>query len=345
MRQRFGLQGTISATGGSTGEPTPYLHDPAMLVATTATRHFVRLQFGWRPGLATVCVWGSERDIGKQRTLRNRLSSFLRNDWLVDGYSLSSNTVDAVLKQLRRHREIAVFGFTSMLEYVAREVVNRGMLSLPGRVRVAWNGGEMLFPQQSELFRRAFGVPILNLYGGREIGAMCYQTASGNPLWVLRPLVFVEIVDDAGKPVPPGEAGRLILTSTICRGTPFLRYDIGDVGCSAAEDYDEAGIRELRELHGRSAGLLRLPSGKVINCLYWNHFFKEFGEVQQFQVVVVKDRELLLRLKGTPWKEERDNQVRQLLQKFLGDIPIKIAWVEQIPLTIQGKLVQVIHEC
>jgi len=344
MRERFGLLGSISSTGGSTGEPTPYLHDPQMLLATTAARHFARLQCGWYPGLATICLWGSERDIGKQRTLRNRFSACLRNEWLVDGYSLGDQTVDRVRSLLRRHRRVAVYGFTSMLEFVARELLAQGTLPPPGQVLAAWNGGEMLFPEQSELFRRAFGVPILNFYGGRELSAMACQTALGDSLQVLRPLVFVEIVDEAGNPAPPGQSGRLVWTSTVCRGTPLLRYDVGDIGCSAPEDQDEAGVRALTQLQGRAAGLLKLPTGKTINCLFWNHLFKEFQEVQHFQVVIVKDRELLLNLKGTPWAGSREDHLRRILRQFLGEMPVRVAWVDRIPLSAQAKLVQVVRQ-
>ena len=55
-----------------------------------------------------------------------------------------------------------------LLEFVAQRVLETGRRIRPGVVRTAWNGGEMLFPQQCELFRQAFGVPLLNRYGGRE---------------------------------------------------------------------------------------------------------------------------------------------------------------------------------
>ena len=42
------------ATGGSTGEPTPYLHDPGMLRAATAARLYSRLRMGWKPGMPTM---------------------------------------------------------------------------------------------------------------------------------------------------------------------------------------------------------------------------------------------------------------------------------------------------
>ena len=74
------------------------------------------------------------------------------------------------MRLVRRHSRVAIYGFTSMLEFLAREVVAREILLPPGRVVTAWSGGEMLYPEQSDVFRRSFGVPILNCYGGRELG-------------------------------------------------------------------------------------------------------------------------------------------------------------------------------
>jgi phenylacetate-CoA ligase len=245
---------------------------------------------------------------------------------------------------MKRHESVAIYGFTSMLEFVARQVLQTGDLPPIGRVCTAWNGGEMLFETQSALFKKAFGVPILNYYGGRELSTMAYQPAAGASLNVVRPFMFLEIVDEEGKPVEPGKTGRLIWTSTICRGTPFLRYDIGDVGCYESSDSDESGIRGIKELQGRYAGLLRLPNGKTISCLFWNHFFKDFPEVEQFQVVLYEDREIHLRLKGSSFSHKRENDFRYILVNFIGEIPVKINWLPRIPLTAQGKLVQVVRE-
>jgi phenylacetate-CoA ligase len=295
--------------------------------------------------MPVICVWGSERDIGKhKKSLRNRISYSLLNYWLIDGYSLDHKTVDSVLKLITRHSRVAIYGFTSMLEFVAREVLRRGDLPSHGKVRTAWNGGEMLFDTQSDLFQKAFGVPILNFYGGREMGALAYQPSAGSPLRVLRPLLFVEIVDDNGKPVQPGMTGRLIWTSTVNRGTPFLRYDNGDIGCYGTGDCDESGIFSIRELQGRQAGLLKLPNGKTINCIFWNHLFKEFSEIEQFQVALLGDQQVQLRLKGTPFTPQRENECRQTLKNLLGQTPVDISWLDKIPLTQQGKLVQVVRE-
>lgn len=343
IRSRFGVTGIISSTGGSTGEPTPYLHDPRMIYATTASRLYCRYKFGWRPGMPTIKLWGSERDIGKQTTWTGKLRSFLRNDWLIDSYRLDDRIVDKLLFLLDKHAPAAVYGFTSILDFVANQIIERGVEIPPGAVLTAWNGGEMLFESHIERFRRAFGVPILNLYGGRELSAMAYQPTESAPLRVLRPHLFLEIVDDNGKPTPPGKPGRLLWTSTVCRGTPFLRYDIGDVGAYDARGFDESGIFEISALHGRRAGLLQIGD-KTISALYWNHLFKGFPEVRQFQVVILGHDALHFRLVGSGFSSERKGELLETVTTFLGPVSIGIQWMDRLPLTPQGKLVQVIHE-
>jgi phenylacetate-CoA ligase len=344
LQSRFHLRGMARSTGGSTGEPTVFFHDEPMMRATNAASTFTRVKMGWRPGMATVKVWGSERDIQRKVAWRPRAYNVLLREMVVDGYCLDDQTVDHVLGLLLANRRAALWGFTSMLDFIAREVVKRGTVLPEGLVSTAWNGGEMLFAEHTENFRKAFGLPILNRYGGRELSVMACQFRDNGPMHVMRPWVFLEVVNDKDLPAAPGESGRLLWTSTICRGTPFLRYEIGDMGAFRASDVDEAGIAALHELHGRSAGILELPDGRTINCLYWNHLLKEFPEVHQFQVILGKDRKLRLLLRGAGFTSSRQLELHTTLTSFLGSLSIDIEWVEQIPVTSRGKLLQVVRE-
>jgi len=344
MARRFGLTGRIDASGGSTGEPVRFFHDMPALLAATSLNTWTRERMGWRPGMATLVVWGSERDIGKRLSRQTRLNNWLLRDFILDGFQLRRETAERLVDLLQAHRPVAIYGYTSMLESLARQVLDAGWRVPPGAVRTAWNGGEMLFPEQSDLFQQAFGVPILNRYGGRELSVIACQFGAGEPLRVLRPWQFVEIVNDAGKPAAPGEAGRLLLTSTLGRGTPFLRYEIEDLGSSAASCQDESGIFALSQLEGRVAGMLRLPDGRMINNIFWNHAFKEFREVRQFQVRVKKDGALHILLCGASMPTGREQELLGLLRHLLGDVPVTLEWVAEIPPSKSGKLLQVVKE-
>ena len=52
----------------------------------------------------------------------------------------------------------------------------------------------MLHDEQVTRFRDVFGVPILNYYGGRELGTIAAQHEAGGPLHLVRPYVFVELI-------------------------------------------------------------------------------------------------------------------------------------------------------
>jgi phenylacetate-CoA ligase len=342
--RNFGIAGAVGSTGGSTGEPTHFFHDTKMGRACQAALYYTRQQMGWQPGMPTIIVWGSERDIGRDTPWKVRLNGQWRNEYLLDGYHLGDQTVSRVLEIVRQRAPVAIYGFTSMLEYIADSILKRNAALQPGLVAAAWNGGEMLFQEQRDVFRRGFGHPLLNAYGGRELSTMACQGSENGYLEIVRPWLVLEIVDEAGRPVGPGEGGRLIWTSTICRGTPFLRYDIGDLGTYNSDGVNESGISAIAELHGRVAGLLELPDGRKINNIYWNHLFKEIPEVRQFQVTLRSAGTLDVLLCGAGFSNEREQQVRTVLRNFLGRVPVHLMWVDEIPRSAQGKLIQVIRE-
>jgi phenylacetate-CoA ligase len=344
-----GVAGIHCSTGGSTGEPTAFLHDAGTVRTIGALQYLTRRAVGWTPGQPTICVWGAQRDIGQgltgYRAWRHAMTNRLARLIEVDGFSLTDETARRVYDALRAAGGgAAIYGFSSMLDHVAAVVERRGWPVPQGLVGTAWNGGEMLFDEQVARFRRVFGLPIRNYYGGRELGTIGAQREAGGPLHLVRPFVFVELIGDDGRPVEPGTPGRVIVTSTENRGTPFVRYDIGDVAMCRAEGMDASGVTRLDALLGRTASILELPSGAKVNNIYWNHLFKEVDEIAQFQVRLRADGTLRLDFVGRPFEPQREAWLRGILGRFLGPIPVEIAWVEAIAPTRLGKRLQVVVE-
>jgi phenylacetate-CoA ligase len=344
MQRRFGLRGRTNATGGSTGEPTRFFLDTPMLRASRGGDFYTRIKMGWRPGMSTIIVWGSDRDIGRQSKPLYRLAHALYGNRLVPGFEVDDQSIARILAIVRSEAPVAIYGYSSLLEHLAERTLAAGTQPPAGSVAAAWNGGEMLYDHQVQSFKCAFGVPILNRYGGRELSTMAFQEHEGAHLRVLRPWVLVEILDASGNPAAPGEPGRLVVTSTICRGTPFLRYDVGDLGICSEADIDESGVRTIARLEGRHAGAMRLSGGRFVSALYWNHLMKDYPEVNQFQVRLKAEGPISILLVGTGFTSTRADQLRDALRIVWKDQPVDLVWTESIPRSPQGKLMQVIQE-
>ena len=66
-------------------------------------------------------------------------------------------------------------------------------------------------------------------YGSREMalgGAICCQAHAG--MHLRENHVIAEIVDEAGRPLPPGERGELVITTIGMEAMPLIRYRTGD---------------------------------------------------------------------------------------------------------------------
>ena len=66
-------------------------------------------------------------------------------------------------------------------------------------------------------------------YGSREMalgGAICCQAHAG--MHLRENHVIAEIVDEAGRPLPPGETGELVISTIGMEAMPLIRYRTGD---------------------------------------------------------------------------------------------------------------------
>jgi phenylacetate-CoA ligase len=74
-----------------------------------------------------------------------------------------------------------------------------------------------------------WGGELFSTYGLTEAGLAFHECPEHRGLHSHPDLVIVEIVDDAGRPVPEGEAGELVITTLQVEGMPLVRYRTGDV--------------------------------------------------------------------------------------------------------------------
>ncbi len=89
------------------------------------------------------------------------------------------------------------------------------------------NGLELL--PLGKLLEETWQAPLFSTYASTEMATSfneCEARCGGH----LRPeLAYVEILDDDGNPVPPGETGEVTVTPLGVKGMPLLRFRTGDI--------------------------------------------------------------------------------------------------------------------
>lgn len=330
----------INSTGGSTGEPVFYLRSRRLdRQGAGASQAMLRL-LGWRPGLARVSLWGSERDIGRAERKTGWLERLLADSVLIGGFAPGEREYRRFVDAVQQHRGCAVYGFTSLLVDCARIMLDRGWDIAPGTVSTAWVGAEKLEDEHRELFHKAFHVRLRDHYGSRECSSIAAECEHGTRH--VNPRYIIEVVDyDTRRPVAAGKEGVLLVTDLFNDATPLIRYEIGDIG---AADWGEChcGRRGLRltTLSGRIAEMFSLPSGRRVSSLYFNHLLKQYPAVHQFQVLQLADELFEVHYTGEELAAEDSSQIGQIAGRFLEGARIRVAYVAHLDRSPSGKLVQ-----
>ena len=199
--------------------------------------------------------------------------------------------------------------------------------------------GEMLRAGVHELCREAWGAKLTDIYSAVELGNIALQCPEGERYHVQSEGVVVEVLDDEGRPCPPGTVGRLVMTSLHNFAMPLIRYEIGDYAEAGAPCSCGRGLPVISRIAGRARGMLTAPDGKR----YWPYFgsrgLLDVAPVKQMQVVQ-KDRELLeVRLVvASPLSGDQEERLRRHLHADLpAGLKLAFSYWERIPRSAGGK--------
>jgi phenylacetate-CoA ligase len=165
---------------------------------------------------------------------------------------------------------------------------------LQGRLRIAPTLVATTSEVQTADMRRrmgeAWGLDPIDFYGTTEALVVAAGRQGQAGMDVLEDLVVVEVVDQRGRPVPPGGPGhKVLLTSLVNRVQPLLRYELTD-SVTMAEGPNPLGLPYARiaAVDGRSDDIVTLPApggGRVaVHPFRLRAPFSELLEVRQYQV-------------------------------------------------------------
>ncbi|MCA1847137.1 MAG: phenylacetate--CoA ligase family protein, partial [Actinobacteria bacterium] len=134
--------------------------------------------------------------------------------------------IDEIVDGLNQIQPDVVMSYPSALLGLAHEAAAGRLRISPRRIRV---GAEPLLPEIRLAAEQTWGVPVLNSYGASEAGGMAISCDHGPGLHLVEDLTIVEAVDDAGRPVGPGErSAKLYVTNLYNTTLPLIRYELTD---------------------------------------------------------------------------------------------------------------------
>jgi phenylacetate-coenzyme A ligase PaaK-like adenylate-forming protein len=281
----------VLSTSGTTGRRGVFLFDPAEWIAAIAA---ITRPIAWsgaanslrRPPksalIASATPWHYSARIG--RSLSTRLLPTLRLD--------AAEPLAILVQRLNDWQPTALAVYPSVLTQLADEQL-AGRLAIP-LTNVA-TSAEVLTAATRRRVEQAWGIRVFDTYGATEYAPIAAECALGNK-HLFEDRAIIEVVDEQGRAVAPGERGdRMLLTLLERRTQPLIRYEISDM------------VRELPGQCGcgRSFRMIESIEGRVEDVLY---FAPRAGGEQRIAIHPNLFHAILETVPATGWQVVHDDQ-------------------------------------
>lgn len=333
------------SSGGSTGEPLVFDISGERVASRVACRQRVSRWWGTSVGDSELALWGAPLELTRQdwvRGLRDRLMA----TQLLSAYELNEATMSRYLDVLERRRFRQIFAYPSAIYRLCRHACKEGRSLRALGTKVVFVTSEMLYPHQRELITATFGCPVANGYGGRDSGFIAHECPQGG-MHVMADAVIAEVVDEAGRSVPLGESGEIVVTDLYSAESPFLRYATGDVGAlSALPCSCGRPLPLLASLDGRSNDSIVTPDGRVMHGQSVVSLLMEIEGIEQFRIRQLRPDHFHIQIvRDDRFRPESEEGIRRRwCARLRSQVELTFEYVPGFPPERSGKFRHIISE-
>ena len=334
---RTAFHGRKHHTGGTTGELFTYYQDSGAWALNWALkmRTFEWGGFSFGKDRLGVMAGGS---LATQRSALDRNFLWRRacNCYSMPITHLDEVAMEKYFEQLQRQHIRFLRGYPSALATFAlflRDADER----LP--MESVFTTAEILYPQQREVMMQVFGCEVYDTYGCGDGMGHATECELHKGLHVCPEVSVMQIVDEQGNEVSPGEEGEVVLTSLFDYTMPLIRYAPGDRAvlkegrCSCGRN----GMM-LERIAGRAVDVFRLANGRVLNGLSIP-FEDLHQDLVRFQLVQeTPDRVVMKIVPRNTVNIDLVERVKSVMRHHCGEgITVEIRIVDYIEVPPSGK--------
>ena len=308
-----------NSTSGSSGSPLRFFTDRHSKSFRKAALNRNRRWLGIHIGDPIVHLWGSPIDQQLAEALRGRIRARVTRETFLSAYKIGDDDFAKYAGIIQRTGARLLVGYPSVLTEFANFCGVRA-IRFP-RLQAVISSAEALYGHHRKDIEQNFGVPLYNRYGSREVGDIAHEIPGQNGLVVNSDRILVEIINNNGEPCAPGVLGQIIVTDLDNLGMPFIRYDIGDLGCWAQSATTDGTMPYpvLESVEGRSLDIVTSSTGARVGGTFWTILFRERPGIDQFQVIQEKANGVRIRYTSDANAETPDfNYFSEKIRDILG---------------------------
>ncbi len=271
---------------------------------------------------------------------RNRV----HNQLLLSSFHLSRANLGAYLDALREFQPAVMDGYPSTLYVLAKYLQSRNE-TFP--VRAAVTSSETLYDFQRSLIEERFACRVFDYYALAERVVFSSECEAHEGRHIAMEYGIAEVVDDDGRPCPPGVEGRLVGTSLHNRAMPLLRYVTNDrtalmaAPCPCGRAHDR-----MADVTTKAEDMLTLPDGRLISPSVLTHPFKPLDSIEGSQIIQTAPDHVVVRIVPGPTYDDAltAHLVTELQARLGADVRIVIEKVDRLEPAKSGKFKWVISK-
>jgi len=333
-------KGVFFASSGSTGTPSKIFLSHAMHQRWSAAfesriRHWAGVDMNTPRGM-----------IGGRRVLPEGEAkppffryNFVEKQVYFSAYHIAASTANNYLKAFYKHHIQYMHGYAMSNYFLARFFDELKLQPPP--LKAIITSSEKLTQEMRDTFLKVYQCKSFDSWSGVEANALISECEHGS-LHVSPDVGWIEIIDEDGKPCPPGKAGEVVCTGFLNYDQPLIRYRIGDImkwsdkSCRCGRS-----MPVIEEIVGRLEDVVIGSDGREM--VRFHGLFVGLKSVFEGQVIQHTLTDLEIKVVAVNGLLKTDEElIRKRLESQLGHVDLILSVVDHITRTSNGKFKAVI---
>lgn len=319
-----------ASTGGSTGDPMPYLLDNRSWSFSNANSIINWERTGYRYGEKYIALGSTSLFVDKKPSLKHRLYYSLKNKIGLNGVNMSDEVCKNYIELINREKIKYLYGYASAIYLLAKWTIEN---NAKVNIKSCFTTSEVLTPQYRKTILDAFQCKIVDCYGAHDGGITAFSHEEGFFEINYNSLVRLENSDTDGN-------GPALLTDLLNYAMPLINYKLGDellIDKEQNEQYSYNG-QIINKVMGRTSEVLQLGNGHVLTGPGFTILFKDIPAEYYCIEKTTKDSIICWIIKLPEFNSSHEKTIHQTLKKQAGEvIKIEIKYTDKPFLSKSGK--------